>query len=59
MAWKCSQNKTKYMFVAPIELDGIGMSDIRACNVAAMGSWIKRFIKSREFKIEKLDLAYA
>ena len=34
--------KNKQPFIAPIEFGGLGMVDIRACNLAAKGSWIKQ-----------------
>ena len=53
MAWKCSQNK-KNTFIAPIELGGLGMIDIRACNLAAKGSWIKRLLSPGNSKWKNL-----
>ena len=44
----------KNTLIAPIELGGLGMIDIRACNLASKGAWIKRLLSPENSKWKNL-----
>ena len=44
----------KNTLIVPIELGGLGMIDVRICNITAKGTWIRRLLGPESFKWKTL-----
>ena len=44
----------KNTIIAPIELGGLGMIDIKSCNLTAKVAWIRRLLGHENFKLKVL-----